>query len=150
MRKEATMVRESCGTIRLAATIALSFVSAACLVACVSANERREFPFTVEEDADGARYVWFIYGQAGLPYDYMPARTLRDSPHFRSAPGNRPQTGDVAWWKAFVAIYDPETDGSKKLLTARGAQSLDVLEKRYGPVLWLRYWKFDLKPRGCR
>jgi hypothetical protein len=99
----------------------------------------RTFPFTKEEDADGARYVWFMYEQAGFPYDYMPASSLRGSPHFRPAPGNRPQVGDVAWWNDYVAMYDPSVRG-RELWTAPGRRSLKALERKYGPVLWLRFW----------
>ncbi len=113
------------------------------------AASQRNFPFTAEEDSDGARYVWFKYQQAGFPYEYLPAKDMLTSRHLKPAPKNKRQTGDVAWWKQFVAIYDPDAwqtfhvPKGRNLLTAPGVLSLRDLEKRYGPVKWLRYWKPD-------
>jgi hypothetical protein len=102
----------------------------------------KTFPFTAEEDTDGARFVWFMYQQSGLPYDYLPAKQFPNSKHFRPSPNNIPQVGDVAWWKEFMAIYGgkdaPETSN---LMTAPGAVGLRELQKKYGPVKWFRYWK---------
>ena len=101
----------------------------------------RQFPFTAEENADGARYVWFIYGQSGSSYDYLPAKMLPTSKNFRPASGNKPQLGDVAWWKEFVAIYvgDDAPEGLN-LVTAEKKIGLKDLEKKYGPVTWYRFW----------
>jgi hypothetical protein len=112
-----------------------------------SSADERTFPFTAQEDSDGARFVWFIYKQAGFYYDYLPAKDLPKSPRLKPAPRNKPQPGDVAWWKQFVAIYEPNApqkfgvpEGSN-LLTAPEVVSLRTLEMRYGPVTWLRYEK---------
>jgi hypothetical protein len=91
----------------------------------------KEFPFTAEQDADGAQFVWFIYQQSGFPYDYLPAKQFPTSKRFRPSPDNIPQPGDVAWWKEFMAIYAgkdaPETSN---LMTAPRAVGLKELEMK--------------------
>jgi len=111
------------------------------LITCISALAK-EFPFTAEEDKDGARFVWFIYQQSEFPYNYLPTEQSPTSKNFRPSPNNIPQPGDVAWWKEFMAIYAgkdaPET---ANLMTAPRAVGLKELGKEYGPVKWFRYWK---------
>lgn len=107
-------------------------------------SSKRKFPFTAQEDSDGAQFVCFIYGQSGFPYRYTPAELLAKSKNFRFAPNNQPQAGDVAWWREFVAIYAGDSAPSDaNLLTAPGKVGLAGLEERHGPVKWLRYWKDD-------
>ena len=102
----------------------------------------KTFPFTAEEDADGARFVWFIYGQTGFSYEYLPAERLPTSKNFRPAPDNKPQAGDVAWWKEYVAIYSgDEAPEDANLVCASGRLSLKALEKKFGPVKFYRFWK---------
>ena len=100
----------------------------------------RTFPFTAADDADGARFVWFIYGRTGLEYPYVPAKDLPRSPRFERVPRGKGQAGDVAWWPAFVALYDPSTPNGE-LMTARGKQSLAKLEAKYGPVTFFQFVK---------
>ena len=96
-------------------------------------------PFSAEDDKDGARWVWFILGKAGFPYEYLPAKDLQKSTRFAPSLDQKPQAGDVAWWKEFVAIYaGPESPAAANLITAPGRVSLQSLEKKYGPVKWLR------------
>lgn len=100
------------------------------------------FPFTAAQNADGARYVWFVYGKTGSKYSYLPAGRLPASERLRPAPGNVPRTGDVAWWPDFMAIYaGPGAPDAANLVTAGGRLSLAELERRYGPVKWYRYFK---------
>jgi len=112
-----------------------------------SSADERAFPFTAQEDSDGARFVWFVYKQAGFYYDYLPAKDLPRSSRLKPAPGNRPQPGDIAWWKQFVAVYEPNAPQKfgvaegKNLLTAPEVMSLHALEMKYGPAKWLRYDK---------
>lgn len=102
----------------------------------------KTFPFTAEEDADGARFVWFIFGQSGFSYEYLPAERFPTSKNFRPAPNNKPQAGDVAWWKEYVAIYaGDEAPEDADLLCASGRLSLKTLEKRFGTVKFYRFWK---------
>lgn len=102
------------------------------------------FPFTAEENADGARFVWFVYNQTGFPFDYVPAKALPTSKNFQPAPENKPQVGDVAWWKEFVAIYaGDDAPRDANIVTAPKKVGLRELEKRYGPVMWYRYRQDD-------
>ena len=102
------------------------------------------FPFTAEENADGARYVWYVYDQTGFPFDYVPAKALPASKNFRPAPNNKPRVGDVAWWKDYVAIYaGDDAPRDSNIRTAQGSVGLGELEKRYGPVKWYRYREND-------
>jgi tetratricopeptide (TPR) repeat protein len=94
------------------------------------------FPFTEEEDLDGAMYVWFIFGQSGCDYLYTRARDFPRSQYFERIA--IPQPADVAWWKEFMAMY---RGNDQKLLTAKGEVSLKLLEKKYGKVIWYRYNK---------
>jgi hypothetical protein len=106
-----------------------------------SQAQHKKFPFTARDNTDGARYVWFIYGQAGFPYDYVPAASFPSSKKFRPSPWNKPQVADVAWWKDFVALYaGDDAPQESNLITAEGRRSLREFEKKRGPVKWFRYW----------
>jgi hypothetical protein len=79
----------------------------------------KAFPFTAEEDSDGAMYVWFIYCDTGFRYEYIPASEFPHSKRFRKV--QDPRDGDVAWWPGLVALYS----GSKhEYMNARGFQTL--------------------------
>jgi len=52
---------------------------------------------------DGAGYVWTVFCRSGLTYSYIPASQFPLSPRFEEVA--KPQTGDVAWWPQYVAIY---------------------------------------------
>jgi len=52
---------------------------------------------------DGAGYVWTVFCRSGLTYSYIPASQFPLSPRFEEVA--KPQTGDVAWWPEYVAIY---------------------------------------------
>lgn len=98
------------------------------------ARNRTALPFTEEEDRDGAMYVWYIFGQSGFDYPYVPARDFPKSPFFRKV--EEQQTANVAWWKGFVAL----TENRKAvLLSARGEVSLKETVKKRGRVTWYRY-----------
>lgn len=101
----------------------------------------KTFPFDAEEDEDGARYVWWIYGQADIRYMYFPAKFFPDSGTFRHVSDGIPQEGDVAWWKEFVALYtgNNSPDGIN-LMTASGKTSLKKLQDKYGQVKWYRFF----------
>ncbi len=67
-------------------------------------------PFSREDDADGARYVWFTNCRAGLPYAYVKAKDIPQSRAFRELdpklPGELPRGGDIVWWPTFVAVIE--------------------------------------------
>lgn len=98
------------------------------------ARNRTAFPFTAEEDRDGAMYVWFVFGQSGLDYPYTAAANFPKSPFFKEQQG--PGGAGIAWWKGFVAVYGGK---GSKLLTARGEVSLKTLEKKRGKASWYRF-----------
>lgn len=66
------------------------------------------YPFTAEQDRDGAMFVWFITCYTGLRYDYIPASEFPHTPRFRKV--KKPRDGDVAWWPDMVALYQSEGD----------------------------------------
>jgi tetratricopeptide (TPR) repeat protein len=98
------------------------------------ARHRTAFPFTAEENRDGAMYVWFMLGQAGLDCPYTKAADFPKSPTFRKV--QEPQKADIAWWQGYVALKEGEGD---PLLTAEGKKSLKTLEKKRGKVAWYRF-----------
>lgn len=95
-------------------------------------------PFTAEEDVDGARFVWWGFGEAGFRYRYIRTKLFPESGRFGQIPGRKPQPGDVAWWKEFAAIYTGAATEKAELLTGNGIGSLKSFEDKYGPVKWLR------------
>jgi len=52
---------------------------------------------------DGADYVWRVFCQSGFVYSYIPAQRFPQSNRFEQV--QTPQTGDIAWWPEFVAIF---------------------------------------------
>jgi len=100
-------------------------------------------PFSADDDADGSRFIWFVFKDTGINYAYLPAKDLAKSPLFKPVPANKIQSGDLAWWKEFVVTYDPrQVQGRPKghnLAAAAGkTYLLQDLVKKYGPVTWLR------------
>ena len=128
-----------------AALLALGLGCSAPSVTTADDAQAPEFPYTAAENADGARFVWFIYTQAGYPYEYLGADRLPQSPAFGVVASPSPIPGDVAWWKEFVAIggEGPRDEhgrhGAPVLYTAGGVKSLAELEARFGRVRWYRY-----------
>jgi tetratricopeptide (TPR) repeat protein len=85
---------------------------------------------------DGARFVWAMHERIGLRYEYVPARSLRASPHFRVVPAADRRIGDVAWWPTRVAVAFP--DGTVRTPN-RPPERLEAVEATLGPVTYLRY-----------
>lgn len=56
-------------------------------------DPRKSFPFTAEEDADGARCVWSAFGQTGYPYGYVSAAAFPTSDAFLPVKGGKPFLG---------------------------------------------------------
>lgn len=52
---------------------------------------------------DGSEYVWRVFCKSGLTYSFIPASQFPLSPRFEEVA--QPQTGDIAWWPQYVAIY---------------------------------------------
>jgi hypothetical protein len=104
-------------------------------------------PFTAQENADGARFVWYVLQRSGMEFDYLPADHFPESPNFTVIEHGLQDTGDVAWWPRMLAIYDPNFPKARELpldvaiVTARGALSLTKLEEEMGPAIFYRYRK---------
>jgi hypothetical protein len=104
-------------------------------------------PFTPEENADGARFVWYVLGRSGMKFDYVPAGNFAESPDFTLVEHGLQDAGDVAWWPGMMAIYDPNFPRARELpddvaiVTAKGPLSLTTLESERGPAVFYRYRK---------
>jgi hypothetical protein len=124
---------------------------AAALVALViagsAAHGDQGLPFTAEENADGARFVWYVLQRSGMDFAYLPARQFTESPDFTIVKHGLQGTGDVAWWPHLVAIYDPNFPRARELpddvalVTAKGPLSLTTMEAEWGPAVFYRYRK---------
>ena len=103
-------------------------------------KQGRHFPFTAEQNTDGARYVWWAIGKGLEPYRYVPVGLIPECGDFAPSPNGKPQTADLAWWPGFVALYAGDNAPKESnLFTGRGAMSLKILQKKFGPVKWYRY-----------
>jgi hypothetical protein len=104
-------------------------------------------PRQAEEDADGSRFVWLVLKRSGMEFDYLSADHFAESPKFRPIEHGMQDTGDVAWWPHFMAIYDPNFPRARELpadvaiITAQGPRSLAKLEEDLGPAVFYRYRK---------
>ncbi|HUO52771.1 MAG TPA: hypothetical protein VMT93_09640 [Gemmatimonadaceae bacterium] len=66
-----------------------------------------KLPFSREENADGAKFVWFSNCRAGLRYPYTPTAMVPESRYFTEIDGKGAtpvQPGDIAWWPWFMAV----------------------------------------------
>jgi hypothetical protein len=70
---------------------------------------------SVTKHDDGAEYVWRIFCTSGLRYSYIPASQFPVSTRFEEV--KAPQTGDIAWWPEYVAIFVAQ---NQSLITAGG------------------------------
>jgi hypothetical protein len=113
----------------------------------LSASADSGLPFTAEENADGARFVWYVLQRSGMEFDYLPADHFPESPRFRAIEHGLQEAGDVAWWPNLIAIYDPNFPKARELpldvaiVTAKGPLSLTRLEEKMGPAIFYRYEK---------
>ena len=104
-------------------------------------------PFTPEENADGARFVWYVLQRSSMEFDYLPADHFPESPNFAVIEHGLQDNGDVAWWPRMMAIYDPNFPKARELpldvaiVTAGGPLSLTRLEEKMGPATFYRYRK---------
>ena len=113
----------------------------------LSANADSNLPFTAQENADGARFVWYVLQRSGMEFDYLPADHFPESSSFKVIEHGLQDAGDVAWWPRMMAIYDPNFPKARELpldvaiVTARGPLSLTKLEEEMGPAVFYRYRK---------
>jgi hypothetical protein len=71
---------------------------------------------------DGSEYVWRVFCNSGLQYSFIPANSFPSSTRFEEV--TTPQTGDIAWWPEFVAIYVAQ---NQSLITQAGMVKLAEL-----------------------
>jgi hypothetical protein len=64
---------------------------------------------------DGSEYVWRVFCNSGLQYGFIPASQFPGSSRFEEVAN--PQTGDIAWWPEFVAIFVAQ---NQSLITQAG------------------------------
>lgn len=87
----------------LAATVLTAFVFPA--TAAIPSNPAPQMAALRQHD-DGAEYVWRVFCVSGLRYSYIPASQFPASSRFEQV--TTPQTGDIAWWPEFVAIFNSQ------------------------------------------
>jgi hypothetical protein len=105
----------------------------------------KAFPFTAEDDHDGAMYVWFIICTSMIRYDYVSASELPQSKRFREV--TDPRSGDIAWWPTYVAIFNGATG---EYMTARGFFKDYERKPEFGPPKYYRLQVFDGEKTGER
>lgn len=104
---------------------------------------QKPFPYTAEENADGARFVWFVLSEnMGYERPYEKCADIPQSKYYTLV--DTPQTGDVIWWKEFMAFYDADAPGDKKVVAMGGTRSLGELTKKYGKP---RFYRVVYTPR---
>ena len=107
-----------------------------------AADSAPTLPFTAEQDRDGARFVWFAHGRAGLGYTYVPADSFPASAEFTEVEPYMVQAGDVAWWPQWMGI----ADGKGGVQGAGGVRALTDLTRRYGEPRYFRRLRPTTKP----
>jgi hypothetical protein len=68
---------------------------------------------------DGSEYVWRVFCNSGLRYAFIPASQFPSSNRFEEVAS--PQTGDIAWWPEYVAIFVAQ---NQSLITQAGMVKL--------------------------
>lgn len=128
---------------RAAATLLVGLLAGLGSVQAAESN-----PASAGEDAaDGSRFVWQVLTRSGMAFDYLPVDHFSESPKFRPIEHGMQDTGDVAWWPHFMAIYDPNFPRARQLpldvaiITEQGPRSLARLEEELGPAVFYRYRK---------
>jgi|GEM_PF-1350267 len=84
---------------------------------------------------DGSEYVWRVFCKSGLTYSFIPASQFPLSPRFEEVA--TPQTGDIAWWPQYVAIYVAQ---NASIITAGGYAKVAVLGEQP------RYFRMRVMP----
>jgi|GEM_PF-2741554 hypothetical protein len=102
-----------------------------------SSTVQHVLPFTAAQNADGARWVWFIVNQE-VHVPYVAAADFPKSPNWRAVPpGSAPQDGDVAWWPGYVTIYAAEKNA---YYSAEGTIPAATLNAHRGVPVFYRLW----------
>ena len=107
------------------------------------------YPFTNEQNVDGARYVWFIFSRAGFAYPYTAAKTFPPRNQFREVTAQAAQQADVVWWPTLMGGYSGPAD--RRVQVADGSLSLDSLILVKGqPKFYRKQMAGTAAPRGGR
>ena len=106
-------------------------------------GERAHEMLSPEEDADGARLVWFAFAQSGCPY--TPASEFPRSSAWVEVPRAKAEAEDVAWWPDLVAICIEREEGAE--LLAPGRPRLAAEEQRRGTA---RFFRLRRDRQGAR
>jgi len=83
-----------------------------------------------KQNADGARYVWHLYSNAGFSFPFIPASEYPTSTHFRPVHLDSAVAGDIAHWKDYVAVYGGYESGV--FLTADGHVAVQTMVRQRG------------------
>jgi hypothetical protein len=107
------------------------------------ASASHVLPFAAEDDRDGARFVWFIYGRGPFRYDYVPADRFPRPADFTEVEPRMARAGDVAWWPGWMGI----ADGEGGVVGAGGRRAVADLTRTYGrEPRYFRRLRPDPKP----
>jgi hypothetical protein len=104
--------------------------------ACDMGAGKGPAPFTRAQNADGARFVWAVLGEAGFPYEYVSIGTFPRHPGFRLVSASAARPGDVVWWAGFSGIYDGNK--TELVVTADGPVPIAALIERHGSARFYR------------
>ena len=87
--------------------------------AAIPATQEPQVAALSRQHDDGAQYVWRVFCNSGLKYGFIPASQFPTSTRFVEVAN--PQTGDIAWWPEFVAIFVSQ---NQSLITQAGMVKL--------------------------
>lgn len=110
-------------------------------VSCPALSDAN-LPFSAEENADGARFVWYVLNRSDMKFDSLPTEHFAESPNFRTVEHGLQKSGDVVWWPQMMAIYDfnfpkaRELPSDVAIVTAKGPLSLTNLEQEMGSAIF--------------
>lgn len=96
------------------AVTALAMVAVPVLAAIPAAPDPQLASLSRRRD-DGSDYVWRVFCNSGIKYSFIPASQFPVSSRFEEV--TAPQTGDIAWWPEFVAIFVSQ---NQSLITQAG------------------------------
>jgi hypothetical protein len=108
---------------------------------CFAQVPGKAFPFTEDEDRDGARMVWFLMNVSGLKatkHAYIPVKDIPKSNRWLKLKPDEPlQQIDMAWWPNAVAIL---MDTENKIYRFKAdVVPLRELEKKFGKPEYRRF-----------
>jgi hypothetical protein len=108
---------------------------------CFAEVSGKAFPFTEDEDRDGARMVWFLMNVSGLKatkHAYIPVKDIPKSNRWLNVkPDEQLQQIDMAWWPNAVAVL---MDTENQIYRFKGdTVPLRELENKFGKPEYRRF-----------